>query len=106
MRNRVLTCFLAAGLTAGILPLVTPRVIVGQGAKAAAPVPAKAGAWTPPKTPWGDPDIQGIFTSDDYIQVPVARPANAAANAQFLMSDAEIAQREANIQRTAQTDLQ
>jgi hypothetical protein len=106
MRNRVLTCFLVAGFVAGILPLLTPSVIVGQGTKAADPAPAKAGAWTPPKTPWGDPDIQGIFTSDDYIGVSMARPANAPANQQFMLSDAEIATREANIQRTAQNDLQ
>jgi hypothetical protein len=34
-----------------------------------------AEAWTPPKTPWGDPDLQGIYTSDDYIDTPLERPA-------------------------------
>ena len=32
-------------------------------------------AFTPPKTPWGDPDLQGIYTSDDYINVAFARQA-------------------------------
>src|SRR5258708_26899227 len=29
---------------------------------------------TPPKTPWGDPDLQGIYTSDDYMDTPLERP--------------------------------
>jgi hypothetical protein len=31
--------------------------------------------WTPPKTAWGDPDLQGTFTSDDQRGVPFERPA-------------------------------
>jgi len=31
--------------------------------------------WTPPKTSWGDPDVQGTFTSDDQRGVPFERPA-------------------------------
>ncbi len=31
--------------------------------------------WTPPKTPWGDPDLQGTWTSDDQRGVPFERPA-------------------------------
>jgi hypothetical protein len=34
-----------------------------------------AEAWTPSKTPWGDPDLQGIYTSDDFIDTPLERPA-------------------------------
>jgi hypothetical protein len=32
-------------------------------------------AWTPPKTTWGDPDLQGTWTSDDLRDVPFERPA-------------------------------
>jgi len=31
--------------------------------------------YTPPKTPWGDPDLRGTFTSDNFIGVPFERPA-------------------------------
>ena len=34
--------------------------------------PAKA--WTAPKTAWGDPDLQGVWTSDDFYGVPFERP--------------------------------
>jgi hypothetical protein len=30
--------------------------------------------WNPPKTPWGDPDIQGIFTTKDEANTPLERP--------------------------------
>jgi hypothetical protein len=33
------------------------------------------GTWTPPKTAWGDPDLQGVWTSDDFYGVPFERPA-------------------------------
>jgi hypothetical protein len=35
---------------------------------------AAADSWTPPKTAWGEPDLQGVWTSDDSIGVPYERP--------------------------------
>ena len=35
-----------------------------------------AKTWPPAKTPWGDPDLQGTWTSDDCIGTPMNRPAN------------------------------
>ena len=35
---------------------------------------AAATNWTPPRTAWGDPNFQGIWTSDDSIGVPFERP--------------------------------
>ncbi len=34
--------------------------------------------WTAPKTPWGDPDIAGIFTTKDEANTPLERPAEWA----------------------------
>ena len=34
--------------------------------------------WTTPKTAWGHPDLQGIWTSDDMRSVPIARAASMA----------------------------
>ena len=44
---------------------------------AGAQTPASAGAragWTAPRTPWGDPDFQGTWTTDETIGVPIQRP--------------------------------
>jgi len=37
-----------------------------------------AGTWTPPRTPWGDPDLQGIYTNKDENNTPFERPADLA----------------------------
>ena len=34
--------------------------------------------WTPTKTPWGDPDISGVFTTKDEANTPFERPAEWA----------------------------
>ena len=30
--------------------------------------------WTAPQTPWGDPDISGVFTTKDEANTPFERP--------------------------------
>jgi hypothetical protein len=40
-------------------------------AKAAA---AGAKKYVPPRTPWGDPDLQGVFTNNDESGIPLERP--------------------------------
>ena len=39
---------------------------------------AKAGNWTPPRTPWGDPDIQGNLTNLYEVGTPFERPDSFA----------------------------
>ena len=31
--------------------------------------------WTPPRTPWGDPDLSGIYSNSDESGIPFERPA-------------------------------
>jgi hypothetical protein len=45
-----------------------------------------AAPYTSPKTPWGDPDLQGIWTSDDMRGVPRERPDEFGAR-QFLTDE-------------------
>ncbi len=61
-------------------------------------------SFTPPKTPWGDPDLQGTWTSDDYIGVPLQRPTQYGTR--LLLTDAEIAQNEARLKTQAERDSQ
>ena len=57
-----LTAFLA-------VPLMAPALAAAQ----TGPGGATSG-WTPPRTPWGDPDLQGIFTNKDENGTPMERP--------------------------------
>jgi hypothetical protein len=63
-----------------------------------------AAGQTGPRTPWGDPDLQGTWTTDDTIGVPIQRPP-ALGNKLFL-TDADLAEqaaRQAEARRAAQT---
>jgi hypothetical protein len=56
------------------------------------------------RTPWGDPDIQGVFTTDDELGVPFERPE--AAGAREVVTDKEFADREAQARRQAAADAE
>ena len=65
---------------------------------------AAQGKWTPPKTPWGDPDLQGIYTSDDFMDTPIERPAEFGPRLYF--TEEELAKAAAQLERRAKADLQ
>src|SRR5437667_9533925 len=54
--------------------------------------------WTPPRTSWGQPDLQGSWTSDSVHGVPRERPEQFAGRT--FLTDAEYAER---VKREAQT---
>ena len=58
--------------------------------------------YSPPKTPWGDPDLQGIWPSTEMIGVPLQRPANFGTR--NVLTEEEFAQREAQAKRTSEAD--
>jgi len=60
--------------------------------------------WAPAKTPWGDPDLQGTYTSDDCINTPMNRAANLGDKKFY--TEEELAQAEARIARQAEADKQ
>ena len=45
--------------------------------------------WTPPKTPWGDPDLQGYWPGVEMLGVPLERPADLGNRA--TLTDEEFA---------------
>jgi hypothetical protein len=45
-----------------------------QGAQSRAVTAVGAAPYTPPKTPWGDPDLQGTYTNKDENGIPLERP--------------------------------
>jgi len=62
----------------------------GRAAGAASRVSEVSRAYTPPRTPWGDPDLQGVW---DYRTItPLERPAAMAGRA--VLTDQEVAELE------------
>jgi len=49
--------------------------------------------WAQPKTPWGEPDLQGVWTSDNNFSVPLERPADVAEKTMLEGTDLENALR-------------
>ena len=43
--------------------------------------------YTPPKTPWGDPDLQGKWPGIELVSVPMQRPAQFGTR--NILTDAE-----------------
>lgn len=85
----------------GALALVI-IVSVSVAGQAPATDVTTAKAWTPPRTAWGDPDLQGQFTNNEEAGVSFERPQQFGSR-QFV-TDAEFAAREAQSKRIAAAD--
>jgi hypothetical protein len=76
---------------------IAAALSIGLGAQQSAadqhPAPAMPKKpYLVPRTPWGDPDLQGIWPSTSMVGVPFERP-NQYGNRLFL-TDAELRERE------------
>src|SRR5262245_46820813 len=108
MRAIMLKRLLASiGLTAAIA-LGSSLTVSGQGSGTPAPplvitayngAPAPAN-WTSPKTPWGEPDLQGVWSSDDST-FGVSRGGGRGGGAPqgLYLSDEQWAARQKQIQQ-------
>ena len=86
----------------------------GGAAQTAPPIPADAKVPGPtdvpgavkgyavPKTPWGDPDLQGIWPGIELVGVPMAR--DRALGARNWLTEEEFKQREARAEKQALQD--
>ena len=55
-----------------VASLLVPTAVAGQTANA--PARGAASSWTAPRTPWGDPDLQGTYTNTYENGTPFERP--------------------------------
>ena len=94
-RHRMGSAAAVAGAAAIVWTAVAP--VAGQSAPKAA-----VKAFTPARTPWGDPDISGIFTNKDEQGVPFERAAEFAGRA--LVTDEEFQARVNQAVRQLATD--
>ncbi len=76
MRMRSRAGVLAAATTAAAMLVVGPAFGQGTGDAGRAPAARTRAARpsVPPKTAWGDPDLQGIYTDKDENGIPMERP--------------------------------
>jgi hypothetical protein len=58
--------------------------------------------WKVPRTTWGHPDLQGIWTTDAEIGIPFERPVELGEKA--LLTDQEFADREQRLKKKYQDD--
>jgi hypothetical protein len=68
---------------------VAPLLAGGSGQAGQARTPGAA--YTTPRTPWGDPDLQGVWTTDDGRSTPLQRPAEFGDR--LSLTEAEFAER-------------
>ena len=68
----VMAALLAASVSASGAGQAVTAKKPATGTGAATARPTKGG--TPPRTPWGDPDLQGNFTAKDEMNTPFERP--------------------------------
>ena len=73
-------------------------LIVAATLAAAAAAQTSPRTWTPPVTAWGDPDLTGMWPITHLNGTPVQRPAEFGERR--LLTDAELARREAQIATT------
>src|SRR5438093_13654201 len=68
--RKLIVVFGAIGLVFG-----TSQMIAAQQGSNATGSAARRAPYSPPRTPWGDPRLEGVYTNDDETGVPFERPA-------------------------------
>ncbi len=65
--------------TRGVLAAIAAVVcIAGVAGAVRAQRPSPTTSWAHPRTAWGDPDLEGVWTSDNNFSIPLERPAEVA----------------------------
>ena len=97
MKHAFLQCISMLAVAAASFALTTEPAFAQSASSTAANK-----KWEPAKTPWGDPDLQGTWTSDDCIGTPLNRPANLGEK--LYLTEEDLAQREKQLARQREND--
>src|SRR4029077_15921243 len=80
------------GAAAAVMTVLAAAPIAAQAPAATAKRRVAAAPWTPPKTPWGEPDLQGSWPTASLVGTPFERPVQFGDRR--LLTDEEVAARE------------
>jgi hypothetical protein len=83
-------------ISIGVVAILTAVLL------ASAPLAQQKSASSAPRTPWGDPDLQGTWTSEAELSVPFERPSQYGDRQ--LLTDQEFAARLAQTEKQIQSD--
>jgi hypothetical protein len=97
-----------SGATRALAGIVVSACVGLSAVTLAGQAPATSGGatqstYTPPKTPWGDPDLQGIWPGTDMVGVPFERPQQFGNR--LYLTDEELKAREAQAAKQAELDV-
>ena len=97
MRQFLTSC--GTGLALAAWLMAAPVPVAGQAPSAKKPATTASGSsakapknWVAPKTPWGDPDIQGNLTTVNEANTPFERPDEFAGKRIQDITPQELAQ--------------
>src|SRR5215470_7623671 len=99
MKHAFLHCVTMLAAAAATFALTTEPAL----AQAAKTAPA-SNNWAPARTPWGDPDLQGTWTSDDCIGTPLQRQANVGEK--LYLTEEDLAKRQEQLAKQRDNDKQ
>jgi hypothetical protein len=77
-----------SAMTNRVIAFLSALLVAGAGVTS---VSAQTKGYTPPRTPWGDPDLQGVWPGTEMVGVPLQRPKEFGTR--NVLSDAEFAKR-------------
>ena len=91
MKHRVLA---VTGALIGVCALISTLSVQTNAQSGNAARSSTAGTTTVLKTPWGHPDLQGVWTTDEEIGVPLERPVELGTKAVLTEEEYRTARRD------------
>jgi len=89
MRVRILAFRYVLGVTLILTVVTVPMILRGQSNE------SHRGSWTPPRTPWGEPDLQGRWPVTHLMGTPLQR--DEALGTKAFYTDEELAARQKQV---------
>src|SRR5262245_12697084 len=92
MKRQFFAVALATATTMALLSRTPAAAQTAPGAPKSSTAPA-AKNWTPPHTPWGEPDLQGMYSNRTIT--PFERPANVSGREFYTREEVEALEKRA-----------